>query len=70
MASGPPRILYFVHDNPAPSGGVWTIYTHISHLNRNGSGQTPQTLLSVTSSICRLIQTTCAICRKWNSMLV
>jgi len=36
MATESPRILYFVHDNPAPSGGVWTIYSHVTHLNRNG----------------------------------
>ncbi|HYV39785.1 MAG TPA: glycosyltransferase family 4 protein [Gemmataceae bacterium] len=31
-----PRILYFNHDNPNPSGGVRTIYTHVRHLVRNG----------------------------------
>src|SRR5258708_2603669 len=30
------RILYFVHDDPLPSGGVRTIYAHVEHLNRNG----------------------------------
>src|SRR5579871_700241 len=30
------RVLYFVHDNPHPAGGVWTIYRHVALLNRNG----------------------------------
>ncbi|HYV39314.1 MAG TPA: glycosyltransferase family 4 protein [Gemmataceae bacterium] len=31
-----PRILYFNFDNPRPSGGLRTIYTHVAHLVRSG----------------------------------
>ncbi len=30
------RILYITHDSHAPSGGVKTIYSHVSHLVKNG----------------------------------
>jgi len=29
-------ILYFCHDNPAPAGGVLTIYNHVKILNKHG----------------------------------
>ena len=30
------RILYISYDSPTPAGGVRTIYSHVSHLVKNG----------------------------------